>query len=188
MIAGGEDVGEQHEVGLVLLARRQLQTVEVGVGNAQILRLPARPGPHGDVAVGATGEAGIDGLAEPGESLYTVGTEPAGDIEGHDHAVALLERGDALAEFLDDPHVLVAEDDAGLRGGTAFVHVQVGPAYRGGGDSYDHIVRMLDRGLVDVLDRHTERFLVHDGFHAATSARDAHLIATPVPPPPLLSI
>ena len=44
---------------------------------------------------------------------------PAGEREGHDHAVALLQPGDGGTDLLDDAHGLVADDVAGLhcRGG-----------------------------------------------------------------------
>lgn len=39
MPAGGEDVGEESEVGFVLGAGRELEAVEVGVGDAEVLGL-----------------------------------------------------------------------------------------------------------------------------------------------------
>ena len=90
VVAGREDVGEQDEVGLVLGPRRQLQAVEVGEGNAQVLGLAARLRAHRDVAVGAAGEARVHGQAEARVARHAVLAEAAGDIEGHDDAVALL--------------------------------------------------------------------------------------------------
>src|SRR5690606_15111826 len=126
---------------------------------------------HGDISVGAARESGIDGRAVSGESLGAVPAESAGDVEGHDDPVALLERGDPVADLLDDAHVLVTEDDAGFGRGAALVHVQVGAAYRGGGDLHEHIVGMLDGGLVDFLDRDAEGPLVNDGLHGRSLRR-----------------
>ncbi len=147
------------------VALGQLQAVEVGVRDAQVLGLAALPGTHGHVAVRAAREAGIDGRAVPRVARGAVGAEAARDVEGHDHAVALLQPGDALTDLVDDPHVLVAEDDARLRGGTTLVHVEVGPADRGGGDAHDHVVRVPDVRLLHVFDRHRERPLVDDSLH-----------------------
>ncbi len=47
------------------------------------------------------------------------------------------------ADFLDDAHVLVAEDEARLGGGAALVHVQVRAADVGGGNANDVIRRRL---------------------------------------------
>jgi hypothetical protein len=43
--------------------------------------------------------------------------------------------------------------------------MQIGSAYRGGSDPYDHIVRMLDAGLFNLFDRNAERPFVNDGLH-----------------------
>src|SRR5205814_2731807 len=55
VVAGGEDVGQQGEVRLVLGSRRQLQAVEVGVGDSDAFGLPTHVRTHGDIPVGAAG-------------------------------------------------------------------------------------------------------------------------------------
>ena len=60
----------------------------------------------------------------------------------------------------DDPHVLVAEDDAGLGGGPTLVHVQVRPADARRRDLYDGVVGMQDLRVVHILDGHLERLFV----------------------------
>ena len=165
VVAGREDVGEQHVVLLALRVGRQLQAVEVRVRHAQVLGLTAEVGPHGHVAVGAAGEAGVDGQAERGVPGHAVLAEAAGHVERHDHVVAAVQRGHPGPEFLDDPEVLVPEDDPGPGRGAAFVHVQVRAADRSRRDAHDHVAGVFDARPVDLLDHHPERFLVHHCLH-----------------------
>ena len=68
MVARGEDIGEHHEIGLMLFARGQHQAVEFGIGDAQVFGLAAHVRAHGHIAVGAAGEPGVHVEAEPGDS------------------------------------------------------------------------------------------------------------------------
>jgi propanediol utilization protein len=151
VVAGREDVGEQDEVGLVLVPRRQLEAVEVGEGHPQVLGLPAPVRAHGDVAVRAAGEAGVDRQAEGGIARLAVLAEPAGHVERHYHPVALAEADHARSNLHDRPEILVPEHDARLGGRAALVHVQIRPADRSRGDLDDHVIWMLDSGVVDVV-------------------------------------
>src|SRR5699024_6769056 len=166
VIPGGEDVGQQGEVGLVLRAGRQGHAVVVGEGHPQVFGLAAGVGTHADVPVGPAGGAGlVDGQTEGALAAAAVGAESAGDVEGQHHAVALGQGGDTGADLLDHTHVLVAEGDAGLGISAPFVHVQVGPADGRGGDLDDHIGGVLDGGILDLLDGDLVGALVDDGSH-----------------------
>jgi hypothetical protein len=137
----------------------------VRVRNAKLLGLSARVRTHGDVAVRTAGEAGVDVGTEAGVPLLAVLTEPAGDVERHDDAVALLERGYRLADLADDPHVLVAEDDSFFGRGSALVHVEVRATDTRRRDVDDDVVRVFDLRFVDVFDGDLVRSLIDNCFH-----------------------
>src|SRR5205807_486978 len=92
------------------------------------LSLAPRVRAHGDVSVGTAGEPRVDGQAEARVARLAVLAEAAGDVERHHHPVALADRADGAADLLDDPQVFVSEHDAGLRRGSALVHVEIGAA------------------------------------------------------------
>jgi hypothetical protein len=169
-VAGREDVGEHREVQLVIVTLGELQGVEVRERHPQVLGLAAGVGAHRHVAVGAAGEPLVDGEAEAGLVRLAVAAEPAGDVEGQDDAVALLQLRDAVTDLLDDAHVLVPEDDPRLGAGAALVHVQVGAADGRRRDLDDHVGRVLDAGVIDLVDRDLVRLLVDDGSHALGSS------------------
>jgi len=64
--------------------------------------------PHGDVAVCSACEPRVDACAIGGLALFAVEAAPVGDVERHDHAIALFEKRHAWAHGVDDAHVLVA--------------------------------------------------------------------------------
>jgi hypothetical protein len=165
VVAGGEDVGQEDEVCLELLPLRKLEAVEVRVRDAKVLGLTARVRAHRHIAVRATGEAWVDGEAEARVAGEAVLAEAAGDVEGHDHAVALPDRGDCIADLLDDAEVFVPEDDPGLRGRAALIHVQVGAADGRRRNADDDVVRMFDPRVINLLDRDLERLLVDNSLH-----------------------
>src|SRR6187551_1437806 len=128
----------------MLLPLRQLQAVEIGERDAQILSLAARVWSHRHVAIRATGEPWVDRQTEAGVSSKAVFAEAAGDVEGHDHAVTLLDGYDAWPDILHNAHVFVAEDDPRLGGGAPFVHMQVGPADGRGRNTDQRIIGVLN--------------------------------------------
>lgn len=139
MIPGREEVGEQGEVVLVLLAHRQRNAVEVRERHAQVFDLPARVRPHPDVAVGAARTRCVHRQAERGLARSAVVAVTTSDVERQDHAIALAARGDARPDFFDDPHVPVTEDDPELGVRAALVPVQVRSADRGRRDAHQSI-------------------------------------------------
>jgi hypothetical protein len=165
VIAGREDVGEQHEVRLELGAFRQLQAVEVGVGHAEPFRLATGVRAHGHVTVGAAREAGVHRQAEAGVPGEAVLAEAAGHVERHHDPVAGFERGHPVAHLLDQTQVLVAEHDARLGSRAALVHVQIGSADRRGRDAHDDVVGVLDLGVRDLFDLDLVGLLVDDRLH-----------------------
>ena len=120
---------------------------------------------HGDVAVGATGEAGVHSSAERRLALLAVAATPVGDVERHHDAVALFEQGHAGPNLVYYAHVLVAEGDAGLGTRAAFVHVEVTATNRGGGDFDDDVVWVLELGHWYFFDLHLECPLVVHRLH-----------------------
>ena len=169
MIACGEDVGEQREVGLELVAGWERQAVEVGMRHLQVLCLTAAPGAHRHIAIRAAGEAGVDGDAEAGESALAILAEAARHVEGHYDSVSGAQRLHGVADFLDDAHVFVTEDDARFRCGPAFVHVQVRAADAGRGYLDDYIIGMQYLRVWNILYGHTEWSLIYNSFHGFSS-------------------
>ena len=169
MIACGEDVGEQREIGFEFVAGRERQAVEVGMGHLQVLCLTAAPGAHRHIAIRAAREAGVDGDAESGESSLAVLAEATRHIEGHHDSITCIQGLHGIADFLDDAHVFVAKNDAGFRGCSALVHVQVRAADAGRSYLYDYVVGVQYLRVWNILYGHAEGSLIHDGFHGKSS-------------------
>jgi hypothetical protein len=101
----------------------------------------------------------------------------AGNGEGHHHAVALLQAGDAPAGVFHDAHELVAEDVAGLHvGNLAAEDVQVGAADGRGGDAQHDIVVLLQHRVGHRLDADILRRLVGEGFHDGTFLESGRVV------------
>jgi len=84
MVAGREDVRQHGEVVLELVALGQLQAVEVGEGQPQVLRLAAGIRAHRDVAVGAASKTRIDGQAKPVLLFKQFLQKPQATLNGSD--------------------------------------------------------------------------------------------------------
>jgi hypothetical protein len=173
--AGGEDVGE-HDVVLLLFGGifGELETVEVGVGDTEVLGLAAGVGPHAGESVGGSGHAGHDrgvgaGETEAGEAALAVCAEAAADIEGEDDLVALLDGVHSAADGDDFAEVFVAEDLAFFNVGAAFVHVEVGAADVGGGELDDDVGVLFDLGVGDGVDADFFRSVIDECFHGFLS-------------------
>src|SRR5579884_1585790 len=123
VIAGGEDIGQQGKIFFVLRALWQFERIEVDIGDAQIFGLTTWIRPHRYISISATCKAWIDGEAEAGKTSLAVLTEAAGNIEGHDDPITLMERGDPRACLLNDTHILMPEDDARLCRRSPLVHM-----------------------------------------------------------------
>ena len=83
---GREDVrehGQVHDLLQRLVPVGEPQQVPVRVGDQDVLRLPADPSAHVDVAVGGPGTVGVHVQADPGLALLAVPAAPAGDVERH---------------------------------------------------------------------------------------------------------
>ena len=135
VVAGGEDVREHGEIadllqGLVPVG--ELQQVEVGEGDHDVLGLSAEPAAHVDVAVGRTGPGRVDVEADAGLALVAVAAAAAGDVEGDGADVADLEELDVGALLDDLAGDLVAQRLPGGGGGAAADHVLVAAADVGG--------------------------------------------------------
>ena len=160
VVTGGQNVGQAGQVTDLLhglVAVRQLEQIEVGVGHQHVFGLTAGPVAHVDVAVGATGTRWVDGQADAGVLFLAAAAAAAGDVEGHGNQIADLQTLD-IAALLD--HLtgdLVAQHQTDLRGSTAAHHVLVGAADIGGNDFQDDPVldllaaRVLHFRVVDLL-------------------------------------
>ncbi len=100
----------------------------------------------------------------------------------HDDRVAHLDVGDARADLVHPPGVLVArrvgQRDLRLLGPLALLDVQVGPAQPGGADPHDHVKGTVGPGLVDAVE--LERIVIcvqPRGLHLATSCSLSQVVA-----------
>jgi hypothetical protein len=149
---------------------RQLAQADVGERDAGEFRLQAveraghgRAAEEGGARLAAV-RVGVVALREV--AAAAVGAVPAGDRGRDDHAVALAEVADALADLLDDADALVAEDRAALHAGQgAADQVQVGAADGAGGDADDGVGRVLDLRLLDVVEPDVADAVEDDRFH-----------------------
>ena len=151
-VAGGKDVGEEEDFFVGQIAF-DLQRTDVGEGHAHVLRLAAGVAAHhvrvaeetgAGISVGGFHQVrvGIGVVAGGPELLLAEEAVAAGDGERNDDAVAALEIGHFLADFLDDAHEFVAEDVARFHGGDEAVEeMKVRSADRGAGDFDDGVVR-----------------------------------------------
>ena len=155
VVAGREDVGQHHVVGLAAprASSRQTQAVEVAIRHAQVLGLAAVVGAHVGEAVGGAGHArvGLRGQAEGGQAAFAVLAEAAGDVEGQAHPVPDLDPVDAAPTSTTCAEVLVTEHAARLQVGAALVHVKIGPTDVGVRDLDQDVGRLLDLRVRHVL-------------------------------------
>ena len=168
-VGRGEDVGEKEHL-LVRQILRHLQMGHVGIGDAQILRLPAREA-AGDMRVaeepgGGVAEllrlhlaVGVGALAEAPVAPLALPAGAAADGEGHHDPVADLQRRVLLADLDHLAHAFMAEHVALLHGRDITAHqVEVGAA--------DGAGRHLDDGIAPVLDLRIGHGLAADGAAA----------------------
>ena len=172
--AGDERIRQQQEVVLALVARlaREQHAVGVRERDAQELGLGAPIG-HSRVAVRGAAAAGVHAETGCGVPAAAVEAEPAEDVRWNHDAVALLDHADTLAGLLDDPERLVADHEPRLGPGAPVEHVQVAAADRARRQSHDHVGRLLDHGVLHLMDAYPPGVLVDDSLHAAQSARGA---------------
>jgi hypothetical protein len=150
-----------------------VETVEIRIGNAEELRLSSRVRTHAGETVCGTSHARhhrwvCAGKTETSEASFTVGAEAATDIEWQDNFIALLDGIDRLPNLNDLAKILVAKDFAFLDVRPAFVHMEIGAADIGGGESDNHIGQFLDLGIGNIVDRNFPGTVVHKCFHDAT--------------------
>jgi hypothetical protein len=75
--------GQVHDLGHGLVLVRELEQVEIGIGDHDVAGLPADPATHVHIAIGATGATGIDRQANAGIRLPAGAASPTGDVERH---------------------------------------------------------------------------------------------------------
>src|SRR5665811_894535 len=115
--AGGENVGQHHVVILFFLRIvREFQTIEVGVGHAQVFGLSAAVRSHPGETVSRAGRSGIGSKTKSSQPRLTIFTKAAGNIERQTNPVTHLDPVHRVAHLHDLAEILVAED-------SAFLHV-----------------------------------------------------------------
>ena len=166
---GGEDVGEVDEA-LVRRPLGHLDRAEVALRDPQRLGLAA-----GDLAVELRVAekrcalvllVHLRRLALRVEPLLTHPAVPARDVERDDDPVARLHALDLAAHVRDDSHRLVPEDIALLHErGEHLVEVQVRAADPARGHLDDHVRRLLDRRIRDLVHPHVALAVPDDRLH-----------------------
>ena len=177
--------GRQHigqvDVPLVGRALRHLDVGEVGVRHTQILGLAARDLPV-HLRVPEQRRAGavvahLRRLALRVELLIAHEAVAARDLERDDDPVARLDRGDLVADFLDDAHRLVPEHVAGVHERPEhFVEVQIGAADVGAGDLDDRVCACFDFRVRDVHVADVAPALPGDCLHVKALPRRARAV------------
>src|SRR5664280_1474030 len=168
--AGGENVGQHHVVVLFFLCIvRELEAVEVGVGNAKVFGLYSAVRSHAGETVGRTGRSGIGSKTKPSKTAFTIFAEAARDIERKTHPVADLDPVHDFAHLHDLAEILVAEDSAFLHVGPALVHVQVGATDVGARDLHQRIGGPFDFRVRDIFDDYVARTFINECFHEDSS-------------------
>jgi hypothetical protein len=137
------------------------------------LRLAASVWTHASEAVRSASHARHHrwigaGKAETSETPLAVGAEATPDIEWQDNFVALLDGIDRFPDLNDLTQILVPKDFALLDIGSSFIHMEIGTADIGGGESDNDIGQLLDLGIGNVVDRNFSGTVVHKCFHDAT--------------------
>ena len=161
MKAGRQNVrqhGQVHDLGQGLVLVRELEQVEVGIGDHDVAGLSADPAAHVDIAVGAAGATGIDRQANAGVRLPAGAASSTGDVERHRDKIAQLDHLDIRALLDHLARDLVPEHHP-CRGSCATAdHVLIGSADIGRNDLQDHAMldlaasRVLELGISDILD------------------------------------
>ena len=170
MPAGREDVGDHDVVVLLLLrVRRQTQTVEVGIGHAQVLGLAAVVGAHIGEAVGGAGHAGVGcaGKRRSGRASQ-LRQKPQPMLNGRHTQSPTLTRSTRAADLDDLAEVLVTEHAARLHIRAALVHMKIGTADIGVRDLDESVRRLLDLRVRHVLYADIPRSVVDKCFHGFT--------------------
>ena len=115
VIAGREDVGKagqaldlRHRLRLI----RELQKVQVRVGNHHVFRLAADPAAHIDVAVSRARPRRIHVQADAGLAFLAIAAASAGDVERNGAEVADFDELDVAARFDHFAGDFMAENQA----------------------------------------------------------------------------
>ena len=141
--------------------------VPVGVGHEHVLRLPADPAAHVDVAVRRAGSVGVDVQAHAGVARLAHAAAAARDVERHRAEVARFDELDPRPDSITSPVISWPRIRPAGRGRAPAHHVLVGAADVRRDDPEDRPVRhlaahvrrvdarpvlQLERREVDVLD------------------------------------
>ena len=157
LVAGRQDVG-QHEDFLVAYPVGDPERGGVGVRHPDVLGLGAVDLVAEDPA------AALQAL--PVARLTAEPAAPAGADAGDQHAVAGAEAAHAVADLLDGPDGLVAQDPAlAHRGHVALEDVQVGPADGDRVDPHDDVAVVGDLRVGHLFPGLLTGTVVHEGSH-----------------------
>ena len=136
---------------------RELEQVEIGIGDHDVAGLAADPAAHVHITIGAAGATGIDRQAHAGIRLPAAAASSTGDVERHRDQIAQRDHLD-IRTLLDHlARDLVPEHHACRSSCAAAHHVLIGSADIGRNDLQDHAMidlatlRVLELGIGDVL-------------------------------------
>jgi hypothetical protein len=185
VIAGRENVREQREIfylGERLIPVRELEQVEVSVGDHHIFGLAAHPAAHVDITVGRSRARWIHIQANAGLAFLAIGATSAGDVERHAANIPLLDELDIAAQLDHFTGDLVAENQPRLGGGASADHVLVGAADVGA-DNFKNdamltlpfLLGQLELGVIDVFNFDLARSHVGDAAIASHKSSSVFL-------------
>jgi len=172
MPAGREDIRKHDIVAFFLFGVfRQDEAVVIAIGNPEELGLAAAIGSHIGEAVGSTGHirylAAIGCCkAEGGEPTLTISAKAAPDVKGKDDAITDLNPINGLADFDNLAQIFMPKNAVPRHVCAALVHVKIGSADVGSGDTDQHISRLFDSCILDIFDRDFAGAVIHKRFHS----------------------
>jgi hypothetical protein len=128
VIPSGEDVGQQSQISYLghrLLFIRELEQIEIGVGDHDIVGLSTDPAPHVHVSVSATGATWVDVQTDSRLPLFTVSTSATRNIERSGCEVANIKELDIATLFNDLAGDLMTKNRSNRRRRAATHHVLI---------------------------------------------------------------
>src|SRR5207244_6533571 len=131
MKTGGHDIGKQRQVADLFHSAsffRQPQQVEISVRDHDVIRLPADPAAHIDVAVSRARPSRIYMQTNAGFSIFTIPATPACDVEWNGDEVADFDVFHVTSSFDDFACNLMPKDQSLMRCSATANHVLIAAA------------------------------------------------------------
>ena len=125
-----------HRLGFV----RELEQVEVGIGDHHVLGLTADPAAHVHITIGTAGSCRVDVQTHSRRALLTVPAAATGNVERHGNEVSNLDEFRIAPGFDHLAGDLVTQDESHRRRGTTSHHVLIASTDIGGHNFQNHSV------------------------------------------------